>query len=384
MSNFRKVVIFLASSHFMIHVYTQVIPALIPVLKNDLGITLVQASYLLSIPLLVNVIAYLPAGIISDKYGSKIMSVCFVITGIGASIIALSNDFLILCIGAVLLGLGSTLYHPPSLKTASLVEPSKMNLAMSFHLMGGTSGIALGPITLGILMPLIGWRKAMLIWVPFQAILAYSSFNFTKQNSEKVVTEKLNILGGLRNIMRPDYLLVIIAGGFFELTIVNISGFTTTYFTTYLGLSESLSSIIFGLGPLAGIVGAFTSGRVGDRLGNFNTLILITSSIIILLAVMPTTKLIFFASSIYIIYRGLVSAFMPLLNNLVAINSDVENRSLAFAFYFMLSNIGASAMPYITSLLAEERGISVLFPLSVLLLIPTLIIILIMRQRKNY
>jgi MFS family permease len=98
----------------MIHVYTQIIPALIPVLKNELGITLVQASYLLSIPLLVNVIAYLPAGIISDRYGSKIMSVCFLITGIGASIIALSNNFQILGVGAVLLGLGSTLYHPPS------------------------------------------------------------------------------------------------------------------------------------------------------------------------------------------------------------------------------------------------------------------------------
>jgi predicted MFS family arabinose efflux permease len=365
----------------MIHVYTQVIPALIPVLKKDLGITLVQASYLLSIPLLVNVIAYLPAGIISDRYGSKIMLVCFLITGIGASIIALSNNFLVLGVGAVLLGLGSTLYHPPSLKTASLVEPSKMNLAMSFHLMGGTSGIALGPITLGILMPLIGWRKAMLIWVPFQAVLAYFSLIFTKQNSERVETEKLNILEGIRNIMRPDYLLVIISGSFFELTVVNISGFTTTYFTTHLGLSESLSSIIFGLGPLAGIVGAFASGRIGDRLGNFNTLIVITSSIIILLAVIPTTKLIFFASSIYIIYRGLVSAFMPLLNNLIAINSDVENRSLAFAFYFMLSNIGASAMPYITSLLAQDRGISILFPLSVLLLIPTLIIILFMRHK---
>jgi predicted MFS family arabinose efflux permease len=213
-------------------------------------------------------------------------------------------------------------------------------------------------------------------------VLAYFSLNLTRQNGEARQSEKLDIIKGLRSIMRPDYLVLITAGGFFELTIVNISGFTTTYFNSYLGLSESLSSIIFGLGPLAGIVGAFTGGRIGDRFGNYRALLGIIGVIVFLLAVMPTTKIVFIASAIYIVYRSLVSACMPLLNNLVAVNSDVENRSLAFSFYFMLSNIGASAMPFITSTLAEERGISVLFPLSVALLIPSIVLIFIMSRRE--
>jgi predicted MFS family arabinose efflux permease len=382
MSKYRRVIFFLAFSHFIIHVYTQVIPALLPTLKNEFGITLLQASYLLSIPIFVNVIAYLPAGIIADRFGSKVLALCFISTGVGAIIIALSNNYLLLSLGAVLLGLGSTLYHPPSLKTASLVDPSRINLAMSFHLAGGTTGIALGPISLGLLIPFIGWRRALLIWVPFQALLTYISFRFTNDDDNMEQGEPFNFIQDVKSIISPEYLLVIAAGGFLELTVVNISGFMTTYLNLGLGLSESLSSLIFGLGPLAGIIGAFGGGRIGDNYGNYNALLGILIATILLLVALPTTKIIALASLIYIVYRSLVAASMPLFNNLVATNSETSNRSLAFSFYFMVSNMGASVMPIITSLLAEERGISVLFPLSVVLLTPSVLLLFLLKKRK--
>lgn len=116
MSRFRNTVLFLASGHFLIHVYTQVIPAFLPTIRTELGISLVEASVLITLPSLVNVVAFIPAGIVSDKYGPKIMSLCFVITGISVAIIAFSKNYLILALGSILLGLGSTLYHPPASK----------------------------------------------------------------------------------------------------------------------------------------------------------------------------------------------------------------------------------------------------------------------------
>ena len=160
-----------------------------------------------------------------------------------------------------------------------------------------------------------------------------------------------------------------------ELTIVNLSSYMTTYFNTGLGMSQSLSSIVFGLGPLAGIVGAFTGGRLGDRIGNYRALLVILVVIAVLLAVMPLTGAVFLSSAIYVVYRALVSASMPLMNNMVALNSSAEHRSLAFSFYFMISNIGASLMPIVTSYLAERRGIVIIFPMSVLLLVPALVLV---------
>lgn len=367
----------------MIHVYTQIIPAILPIIKTELNISLVQASYLISIPLLVNVIAYIPAGLISDRYGPKIMSLCFITTGLGAAIIAFSNNFLLLSIGSALLGLGSTLFHPPSLKATTVADPKKMNLAMSFHLAGGTSGNALGPISLGILMPFLGWRKALLIWIPFEAILAYVSLKFAARVENQTHEERKPILQGFRGILSPKFLVVIAAGGFVELTVVNLSSFITTYFNSGLGISENISSILFGLGSLAGIIGVFTGARMGDKYGNPKALLIILSIITLLLGFMFYIDVVFYAALVYVIYRSLVSATMPLLNSVVALNSSVEHRSLAFSIYFMVSNLGASIMPMITSYLAERNGITILFPLSVTLLIPSIILVYYLGKDKT-
>jgi FSR family fosmidomycin resistance protein-like MFS transporter len=380
MSRFRSTVLFLASGHFLIHVYTQVIPALLPTIRTELGISLVEASVLITLPSLVNVGAFIPAGILSDKYGPKIMSLCFVLTGISVAIIAFSKNYILLALGSILLGLGSTFYHPPSLKTATILDPNRINLAMSFHLAGGSTGIALGPISIGLLMPFIGWRRALLLWIPFQLILAYVSLGFTNHDGKKQ-EKRESILSGFKTILTPTFLLVIAASGFIELTMVNLSSFITTYFNTGLGISESLSSIIYGLGPLAGIIGTFSGGELGNRVGNYKALLMTLIVIALLLGLMPITNVVLTTVIVYILYRSLVSASMPLMNNMVAVNSDEEHRSLAFSVFFMVANIGAAMMPLITSYLAEKNGITVIFPVSVVLLIPPIIIIYYLAKR---
>jgi len=78
--NYLHVMGFLASTHFMIHVYTQLVPAILPTVKLELGITLFQASLLLSIPMIVQVLGYIPVGIISDRAGSEVILISFLVT----------------------------------------------------------------------------------------------------------------------------------------------------------------------------------------------------------------------------------------------------------------------------------------------------------------
>ena len=47
---------FLASTHFTIHVFTQLLPVLLLPLRDELGVSLVQISLLASIPRLLNVV----------------------------------------------------------------------------------------------------------------------------------------------------------------------------------------------------------------------------------------------------------------------------------------------------------------------------------------
>ena len=92
---------YLASSHFVIHVYTFLLPVLLLPFQDELGISLVQLTLLSSIPKLLNVIIYIPAGVISDRYPSQTLTASFAVTVIGALIVPMSSGFMSLLLGFI-------------------------------------------------------------------------------------------------------------------------------------------------------------------------------------------------------------------------------------------------------------------------------------------
>jgi MFS family permease len=367
--------ILLALTHFIIHTYSQIIPALIPTLKQELGINLVQASLLLSIPMMVNVIANIPAGILADRIGSRILAVCFLVNIIGAALIIVSKNFILLIVGAGLLSVASTLYHPPSLKASSTLNPEKMNLIMAAHLAGGTTGIATGPILMGLLMPFFGWRSAFLFWIPVNiifSIVSYYQFRGIEETTKKERKNDISVMMSLKSLMTMNLAVAILAAAFMEVAVMNLSSFIATYFQEDLGMSESLASLVYGLGPLTGLVGAFVGGSIGDRFGLYISSIGILVVEIFLIGIIPFTNIFLNVTILYIVYRGLFASMMPLTQSIIANNSPVENRSLAFSTSMMIASIGASISPIITSFLAEIYDISIIFPFSIILIIPSI------------
>jgi FSR family fosmidomycin resistance protein-like MFS transporter len=288
-------------------------------------------------------------------------------------------------LGSGLLTLGSTMYHPPSLKLSSTVDPSKISNAMGAHLAGGSLGIAMGPISLGLLMPRFGWRFTFYLWIPLTILISIFTYNFINKfikESSKKTEIKTDLFTGIRKLYTKKFILVLTASCIVEVVIVNVSGFTPTYFQSAVGMSESLSSFIFGLGPVAGIAGAFIGGSEGDRFGIYKSAIANLIIICFLLSLIPFASNLIGISVTYILYTGMVFATMPLINSMIAFNSDINNRSLAFSLYFMIASIIGAFFPIITSLMAEIYGIIILYPMSYILLIPSIILILYLNKTK--
>lgn len=151
--NGASLLAYLVSTHFVIHVYTQLLPVLLLPLREELGVSLVQISLLASVPRLVNVVAYIPAGIVADRRPALVLTLSFAVTFAGALLVPLSRGFYPILLGFVLLSLGSTLYHPPSLRLASEFDSAKVSFAMGVHNAGANLGFAAGPLLLGALMP---------------------------------------------------------------------------------------------------------------------------------------------------------------------------------------------------------------------------------------
>ena len=375
---------YLASSHFIIHVYTMLLPVLLLPFQDELGISLVQLSLLASIPRLLNVFIYTPTGVISDKYPSETLTMSFFITVGGAVLIPLSNGFYPLLAGFILLSVGSTLYHPPSLKMASNFDPSKMSLAMGIHNIGSSIGFAVGPLVLGLFMVQTGWRYSFYIWAVLTVLMGVVTMRYTSKTLKRGEDHQISFLHGLRSILTRGFLIVVAMSTLIEAIFSVLVTYVPAYFTTEIGLSYSLTSIISGLGPLTGIVGSVFGGYLGDRYGRYKVGMLVNIVLAGFLIIFPSMKTLLTVAVIYALYRCLQAAFMPLLNSMIASHSDMENRSLAYSFNFVMVNLVGSIATTGASVLIEDYSTRVIFPLSIAALVPVVLLIWVLsRYQKN-
>ncbi|MCX6656604.1 MAG: MFS transporter [Candidatus Bathyarchaeota archaeon] len=374
---------YLAGSHIMIHVYSTLLPVLLLPFQDELKVSLVQLSLLASIPLLVNVLIYIPVGILADRHPAKVLTASFAITAAGAFAIPLSYGFEMLLFGFTLLSVGSTLYHPPSLKMASEYSKDKVSLAMGIHNMGSNIGFAAGPLLLGFLLTGYGWRISFYIWGILTVAVTGLTWIYTTRNLKdtEASTRRFNLSGGFRVIFTREFLLVIIMAALIEAAMNNISTFTPLYFTKEIGMSYSLTSIVSGLAPLAGIAGSFAGGLTGDKFGKYRVAMLVALVLGVVFLAMLSTTLFLLIVGYYTFYRFLQAAFMPLLNSIIVDHSNRENLSLCFSFTFVVVSLVGSAATTGLSILIESFGPRILFPTSVAVLIPCIAMIHFLSRR---
>jgi FSR family fosmidomycin resistance protein-like MFS transporter len=351
------------------------LPVLLLPFRDELGISLVQLSLLASIPRLLNVLIYIPTGVISDKYPAMTLTTSFFVTVLGALVIPLSSGFYELLVGFILISVGSTLYHPPSLKMASNFDHSKMSLAMGIHNIGSNFGFAAGPLLLGVFMTRWGWRYSFYVWAVLTLLMGILSYRYTKQTLKGSDRKEINFLGGLKDITTNDFLLVVALSTLVEAIFNLLVTYVPAYFTIEIGMSYSLTSIISGLGPLAGIIGSVIGGYSGDRFGKYRMGILVNALMAGFLFIFPSMKTLISVALIYGFYRCLQAAFMPLLNSIIAGHSSLENRGLAYSFNSVLVNLFGSLATTGGSFLIENFGTRVIFPICIVGIVPVSVLI---------
>jgi len=377
---------FLVSTHFAIHVYTMLLPVLLLPLQDELGVSLVQLSLLASVPRLINVFIFIPVGLVSDRHPSLILTLSFVAATAGALVVPMARSFPTLLLGFLLISIGTTLYHPPSLKMASDYDPEKRSFALGFHNIGSSLGFAAGPLLLGYMLNSGGWRTSYYIWAVLSAAMVGVTYFYTRKTmkNDESSSEGFDLRAGFGTLLTRGFLMVVAISTLVEMTFNILVTYIPAYFTTQLGMSYGLSSTISGLGPLTGLVGSFVGGFIGMKYGVNRMGAVVLALIAALLVVFPGTSAFWIVIVAYGLTRLLLSAYMPLMNSMIADNSDPRNRSLAYSTNFVAVSLVASLTTTATSMLIEAYDTSVIFPISIAALVPTIALLyFLMRHQKD-
>jgi FSR family fosmidomycin resistance protein-like MFS transporter len=376
---------YLASSHFVIHVFTFLLPALLIPFQEELDVSLVQLSLLSSIPKLLNVIIYIPTGILSDRHPSKVLMASFAMTVLGAILIPISSGFTGLLLGFIFLSIGSTLYHPPSLKMASEYSATKVTTAMGIHNIGSSIGFAAGPLLLSYFMATSTWKPTFYVWGALTVLMTLMTYFYTKDNLKAAEsTRNFNLFKGLRQLLTKQYFLVIGISTFVEALFNILVMYVPAYFTIEMGLSHSATSFVTGIAPMTGILGSLLGGYAGDRFGIYRVGIVIMGLMVGLLFIFPSMSTVILAAGVYGLYRCLQASFMPILNGMISGHSSSDNRSLAFSFNFVMVNLLGSASTTGVSYFIESYGTPVIFPISIAVTVPVIGLIILLQKAAGH
>jgi MFS transporter, FSR family, fosmidomycin resistance protein len=348
--------------HLLNDLVQSLVPAIYPLLKTsfnlDFGqIGMITLTYQITASLLQPLVGYL-----TDRRPMPYsLAAGMSFTLVGLVCLSVAPTYPALLASAMLVGVGSAVFHPESSRVARMASGGQHGLAQSLFQVGGNAGSSSGPLLAAFIVLPHGQRS--IAWFSLVALLgiavlslvgAWSKKNrpaLTKIRARKIVSS--TTLSAKQIWLAMGVLVVLIFSKYFYLVSL------TNYYTFYLmhkfhvSVQNAQLHLFAFLGAVA--AGTIVGGPVGDRFGRK---FVIWWSI---LGILPFTLLLPYANLFWtgvlsvIIGLILASAFSAIL---VYAQELVPGRvgmisGIFFGFAFGMAGLGAAVL----GKLADYKGI---------------------------
>ena len=353
-------------THTMTHSFQNIHTALFPVLRDEFMLTNQQIGIIASIPNLCQALLSIPTGLLSDRIGSKKMLLLAMgVACVGALTASMANSPLMLIVAVSLLYINTTVYHPASYSFVSRsYKPRDRSKALGVQGAGGTLGMAIGPISLAVLVYLgFQWRQVYLFWF-FPLLLGIVMIlRINEEPTDDLAlsdTEKTEQEPASRLLTASLVLFMVYSGAKMV-----ASGMTNSFLNVYLvetqGWSFEYASLILGgsyvMGIVAAPVGGYLAARYGDKRWTLSVLAASYGCYILAFlvgGVLPFTIL-------YLGHGFFNFLSMAANSSIIAKLSPGRQRGLGFALYFLPGSVMGAVAPMIAALIADNLGMYPIF-----------------------
>ena len=279
----------------------------------------------------------------------------------GVVLLAFAQRYEMLLAGAMLIGIGSAVFHPESSRVARLASGGRFGTAQSLFQLGGNGGQAMGPLLAAFLVVPLG-RPAVAWFAVAAALGAAILWQVGTWAEERrrasAATADRTLRLPRQTVIRAIAVLAVLV---FTKNIYSAS--MTSYFTFFtidkFGLSTQGAQIMLFL-FLAGMAGGvMLGGVIGDRVGPLTVIWVSILGVLPLTLALPHVGLV--PTGVLAVLIGLIlaSAFPAIV---VFAQELVPGRTgmiagLFFGFSFGMGGIAAAAL----GVLADARGLGTVF-----------------------
>lgn len=262
------------TGHFLIDLYTPVLPIILPLLIETMGLSYFLAGLVVTVFNVVSSITQPLVGIWGDKTGKHAdVAFCVLLGAVGISLSALTNNYLILLMLVTGAAVGHALFHPAAMDLVYRVSPpAKLGKYNSLFTTAGSISYAFGPLIAGALIAFGGLPAVC--WMVLPGIIGAAwIFKLTRSAEPLEPAAKKVRISPIAGSASAAALVVTVCA----LRAIGYTGIITylpTMLTESEGMTTLLSSVIVTAMLLFGVAGQLAGGRLSDKYGRKRMLVL--------------------------------------------------------------------------------------------------------------
>jgi FSR family fosmidomycin resistance protein-like MFS transporter len=269
-----RILIAISFCHMLNDMMQSLLPAIYPNLKADFGLSfgqigLVTLTYQLTASILQPLV-----GLYADKRPTPLAlpgGTLFSLAGL--SVLSIAHAYPVLLLGACLLGMGSSVFHPESSRVARMASGGRDGLAQSLFQVGGNAGQALGPLAAAVVV--VRWGQSSIALFALLALLSgavlWNVAMWYKHHGLARLSRGRR--RGAASFVLPKgaagrglaVLMALIFSKFFYLA--SITSYFTFYLIHHFGVSVPSAQLYLFAFLAAVAVGTVVGGPLGDRFG---------------------------------------------------------------------------------------------------------------------
>lgn len=367
---------FFTYTHLSHDLCTGLLVALLPLIRESLGLSYLQSGLLLSAYTITSGLSQFPGGWLGDRFRRNIV----IATGLGgvgfmALAVGLSPAYYPMLFILVVMGIFAGAYHPSAVSMLSgYFEATRRGKVIALHQVGGSIGFAIGPILGGLIAEFLGWRYAFIMlsipalstiplilkkFKPLEPVYNRNASNEPSQNDANPAQPRHQGIS-IFQVLKPIAIIFALAV-IMHLIAGSAMAFIPIYLVDKHYLAPAYAAMMMGIVRGGGIAGSLFGGWLSDKWGRKNAIFL--SLVATGLVLYLFTRLPFNAGLVVVLILFGILMYMrqttvqPFLMDSV----PAQLRATVFGIYFGLGLEGQSLVQPVAGYFMDIFGIVAVF-----------------------
>ena len=349
----RRAVAALTAGHLGADLFQGAVPALVPFLIRDRGMSYADAGLIVLAGSLASSFLQPLAGLVGDRLRSPWMPpLGLLLAAAGLAAGTAATGFAAIAAALLVGGLGVALFHPEAVRAARTAAGANPGSALAVFAVGGNLGFALGPALVVPLAAAFGLEAAGLV-----ALIPLAAAALVVAGRARAGPEGTARAGEIPVGARDWRVFSFASAAATARTgfAFGLMAFVPSWFAAELGSSVALGSAAVAAMLVAGAAGTYLGGRLGDAYGRA-LVILVSLAVVVPLAVaLPFADAVPAVALLVLIGVAMDANFYPLV--IVAQDALPDRVGLASGVVIGVSvGLGAGCTTLLGAL-ADARGL---------------------------